>query len=180
MSSVEISQALWPYVAAPLAVAYVWWAAVWLTVAYYYLRSAAREHSARHPGAVRLGFLLFADAVWRMATQGLVQLFRGRFLHNVPPTEHRYPSGMVLQFGIVCSALCSALFGLTLFNADRSGFGIITLAMTASAVMLSTVGGMIHLYPALRHRIALWRTGMLFSWLGVSCLYSVGLLRALA
>lgn len=179
MSSVELAVRLWPYISWPVGVAYIWWALVWLTVTYYYLSSARREHRARHPESRKPGTLLFLDAVWRMATKGLGQLWRGRFNQPVPATEHRYPSGMVLQFGIVCSALCSALFGLTLFSVNRSSFGVVVLLMTVSAVMLSTVGGMIHLYPAMQRRIALWRAAMLFSWLGIGLMYVLFVVAAL-
>lgn len=179
MTSVEITQHVWPYLRWPVTVAYLWWALVWGTVAYYYLSSARREHRLRHPHSRRPGLLLFVDVVWRMATKGLTQLWRGQFNTPVPPAQHNYPSGTVLQFGIVCSALCSALFGLTLFGVDRSSYGVGLLTMTVSAVMLSTVGGMIHLYPPLHHKIAIWRTAMLFSWLGVSLLYGGAIVVAL-
>ncbi len=161
----EPLDAAWLVLRWPLGLALLWWALVWWAVARLYLRSTLRQWRAVAPdyrgGSVRL----WLHGVGMMMLGGLYKLRRNEFTKPFHPDETLHPVSITLQHGIVCAALCSGVWGLMLAGANRSHFSGWQFALNALIVTVSTVGGMIHLYPPLRaNHIVKWRCMMLGTW----------------
>jgi hypothetical protein len=167
---------LWPYLHWQLAAGYFWWAVTWACVATYYLRSGKRQWQVVAPeykgGPVRVWFY----GVLMMCLGSLVRLVEGKFRQPFKDSELTHPLSMTLQQGIVCSALCSVAWGLSLFHLERGNFMTgPQFTVTVFCLVLSSVGAMIHLYPPMRqNHIVLWRCMMLTTWLGFSLSYLAG------
>jgi len=156
---------LWPYISWPVAISYLWWALVWGLVAYYYLTAGAAQWGRlHHSGRSRIALL--GLGLWVTCVTPLTRLLQGRFTQITDDHQRILPRALMLQIGICASALCSVSFGLMSFFVDRSDYSITRVLIAQSAVVISTVGGMIHLYAPMRdRRIVLWRLMVLTSWL---------------
>jgi hypothetical protein len=168
-------QALWPYLSWPLSAAYLWWAITWSCVAVYYLKSGRRQWLAIVPEYKGAGLRVWLYGVLMITLGSLVRLVEGKFRQPYKDSELTHPLSMTLQQGIVCSAMCSAAWGFTLFDLDRSTYmSPVQFCVTIFCITLSSVGAVIHLYPPMRQtRIVLWRCMMLTTWLGFSLAYLV-------
>lgn len=179
MSSTHtLVQTLWPCLRWPVYVSYLWWGLTWLLVARYYIGASSRQWNAMNPQRPpSSGVLVWVHGVLMVSLASAVRLAQGKFRQPYTDAEHTHPVAVTLQHGIVCSALCSAVWGITLFTADRSDYSVPRMLMNMFCVALSSVGALIHLYPPMRvHHIVLWRSMMLFTWAGIPLGYALSAL----
>lgn len=150
------------FVTAALEPLYVSWSLVWLLVLRYYAEAAYvswRQSGGHWLGAPRelrhISSCVLVDAVRALIGRG--------------PTigVTRYARGHLLQLGIAMSSVASALLGLLFWSTDRSDYSEWFALTIYVAVLLSTAGGLVHLYfPMSLGRMRAWKLTWLLVLIG--------------